>query len=446
MRRLFPVLASALVLTGCAAGKPPSLETASDAVLLGQPLASLVRPAASLQHPRLQPIAIDPARALTPQAVAVLAVVASPDLKAARARAHIAQAQTFAAGLLPDPNVSLGADFRQSGPDSFNGWSGALAYELTALRDRGVVLDQARKAQAQIRLDLAWQEWSIAEQARLLAVRIIHLTAVSHLAADARSDADKALKSGAAAAQHGDIRADDLAVRRLAVVDAADRQSQILRDLATAQQDLNAFLGLAPATVLNLTDDSPPTAAPHLDPGALFETARSARLDLMALKAGYESQNAAVRKAVMDRFPSFQLSLNSAQDTANNKTLGPAVNFTLPVWNFNRGGVAVERATQEALRAEYAARVFATRAEIYAAVDAVTRSERERVLVREQIVDLRRIAAASNSASQRGDVSDTAATAVRQTLRDREIALQGLDQAIEEQTISLELATGGPLK
>ncbi len=446
MRRLFPVLASVLVLTGCAAGKPPSLDRATDALLPGQDLVSLVRPAAELRHPRLQPITIDPTHALSPQAVAVLAVIASPDLKAARAQAQIAQAQSFAAGLLPDPSISLGADFRQSGPDRFNGWTGALAYELTALRDRGIVLDEAQKALAQVRLDLAWQEWSIAQQARLLAVRIVSLDQISRLAAEARQDADKALKAGAAAAQHGDIRADELATRRLAVVDAADRQTQALRDLATARQDLNVLLGLPPATVLTLAADPPPRSALHLDPAALFEAARRQRLDLLALKSGYESQNAAVRKAVMDRFPAFQLSLNSAQDTANNKTLGPAVSFTLPVWNFNRGGVAVARATQDALRAEYAARVFAARAEIYAAADGVLRTEQERRVVREQLVDLRRIASASNSADHRGDLSDTAATAVRQTLRDREIALQGLDQAFEEQIISLELATGGPLK
>lgn len=446
MARLFATLASAAVLAGCAAQRPPSLDVAADDVLRGASLASLAAPASALKHPRLAPVEIDPAKPLTPQAVAVLAVLANPDLKAARARAHIADAQTLNAGLLPDPTFNLAGDFRQSGPDTGNGWSAQLAYELTAIRDRNIVLTEARRAQAQVRLDLAWQEWTTAEQARLLAVRIVSLTTISRLATESRAEADKALRAGAAAAQRGDIRADDLQTRRLAMVDATDRQVQAEKDLAAARLDLNSLLGLRPDTALRIAAEPVATFQKPRDREALFAAARTQRLDLMALKAGYESQNATVRKAVMDRFPSFQLTLGTATDTANNRTFGPAVNFTLPVWNRNRGGIAIATATQDALRAEYAARVFTARADIYSAADALDRTARQRRVLHDQIIDLRRVTTASDAADRRGDVSDTTAMALRQTLRDREAAMAALDQAVAEQTISLELATGGPLK
>ena len=87
---------------------------------------------------------------------------------------------------------------------------------------------------------------------------------------------------------------------------------------------------------------------------------------------GYDSQKAAVRKAMMDAFPSLQLTVGRARDTANNQTIDPAVNFTLPLFNRNRGGIAVAKATRAQLRAEYAARLFAARADIAELVGTLT--------------------------------------------------------------------------
>ncbi len=53
---------------------------------------------------------------LTPDELAILAVLANPDLKAARAKAKVSSAQAFAAGLLPDPSLNLGYDFRPGRP------------------------------------------------------------------------------------------------------------------------------------------------------------------------------------------------------------------------------------------------------------------------------------------------------------------------------------------
>ena len=55
---------------------------------------------------------------------------------------------------------------------------------------------------------------------------------------------------------------------------------------------------------------------------------------------------------MLEQFPNLSLTLAHARDTSDNKTLGPAIGFTLPLWNRNRGGIAVAKATREQLRAE----------------------------------------------------------------------------------------------
>ncbi|MFX8762610.1 TolC family protein, partial [Acinetobacter baumannii] len=82
----------------------------------------------------------------------------------------------------------------------------------------------------------------------------------------------------------------------------------------------------------------------------LFAIARDSRTDLAALRAGYDAQEASVHKAVLDQFPTLNLSVTGNRDSAGNLLLGPTIDFTLPLWNRNRGGIAVERATRKALK------------------------------------------------------------------------------------------------
>jgi cobalt-zinc-cadmium efflux system outer membrane protein len=434
----------ALTLSGCAGYRSAPLDPVADETLRGPALAAMVAPAASFQHPGPKPVALDAGRPLTPDALAIIAVLANPDLKAARAKAQVATAQVFQAGLLPDPSVNLGYDFRLAGPDPQNGWAAALAYELTALRDRGVEAASAKAAERQVRLDLAWQEWQTAEQAKLLAVRIAGLETAERMDAETKTEADLALSRVLQAASRGDLKADEVETRRLAALEASDKLAQARKDLGGARLDLNKLLGLPPRAELSIAFAAPsPTPAETAE--ALFNQARTQRLDLKALRAGYESQNAEVRKAIYDQFPSFQLTINRAKDTAGTQTVGPAINFTLPLWNRNRGGIRIAEATREQLRAEYAARVFAARADIAELVETLALAQRQRAETEGQIAPILHVADATAAAAARGDVAQAAADTARQTLRDKQAALAALDQSIAEQTISLELATGGPL-
>jgi cobalt-zinc-cadmium efflux system outer membrane protein len=218
---------------------------------------------------------------------------------------------------------------------------------------------------------------------------------------------------------------------------------QAERDLAAGRLDLNKLLGLNPPMELSLASNDVPI--PTLDAETLFERAKAERLDLRALQAGYASQEAAVRKAILDQFPSLQLTINRAADTAHNQTFGPAINFTLPIWNRNRGEIALAEATRDQLRIEYAARVFATRADIAALTRAITLTVKARRDIADQIPAIEPLVLATEAAARRGDVTLIAADAARQSLRDKQISVFTLDQALAEQTVSLELAVGGPL-
>lgn len=424
-----------VALGGCAAYAPAPLAIGLDPVLAGP--GSGGSPAGKASP------AIDLSKPLTPRTLGLIAIIANPDLKAARLQAGVADAQVFAAGLLPDPVFNLSFDKLLSGPDMFNGLGAQLIYDLAAFRDRGVILSGQRAARAQVRLDLAWREWQTAGQAGLLGARVVGLERAASLLDRSQAAAEDALARVLSAAARGDLKADDVEARRLAAADAADRARQGERDLGAVRGSLNALLGLPPGARITIAAD--PVSATPLDAGALFDKARVTRLDLKALEAGYQSQEAAVRKATLDAFPSLQFTLAAARDTADNRTLGPAVNFTLPVWNRNSGGIAIARATREQMRAEYAARVFAARAEIADLVERIAIARRQRGQIADTIGPLEILAGRTEAAAASGDVARAVAEAGRQSVTDKQITLVALDQAIAEQTVALELATGAPL-
>ncbi len=436
-RALAAILLTGL-LDGCATYQAQPLDQ-KPALLDGPTLSEL---ASAPTRDYLTPVRIDLARPLDGNAIATIAVIANPDLKAQRAQAGVSDAQVFDTGLLPDPTFSLGYDKLLSGPDTMDNLTAALGFDLNVLRTRGINLAQQKAAARQVRLDLAWAEWQTSGQARLQAVRILALQHQLDVEGESRDAQEALLKQTEKALRSGDQSADQLQTAQTAALDAEDKFNTTERALGAAKLELNRLIGLPPATQLSLASEVFPEAPPAA--GRLYDLALAHRADLAALREGYASQEGAVRLAVMNQFPALNLTVNANRDTTGNKTLGPQVDFTLPLWNRNRGGIAIEKATREQLKAEYDARLFQTRADIAAAVDdiLIARQQRQRIL--DQLPVERAIAESSAKAAQHGDISGAAAQATQQVVRDKISRLGQAEQDIAELTISLELLTGTP--
>jgi outer membrane protein TolC len=443
-RGILPIavlLGAASLLAGCASYRAAPL--ADSAATLATPdMAIVSADAARIDRPYLQPQPVDWTQPLTLNALAIVAVLENPDLKAQRAKTGVTDAQAFAARLLPDPTVQANYDTLLAGPDMFDAFGGQLAMDLNQLRTAKVERQSNAATKRQVRLDLAWAEWQTAGQARLQGVRILALTRQLAIARASAASAEQLFSASLRAGGRGDISGADVDTRRQAALDATDKARTAENDLVTARGELNKLLGLPPETVLMLA----PPPEPAMPPAASVLVAQSLdrRLDLQALRAGYDAAEADVHKAILEQFPNLSLTLASARDTSDNRTIGPAIGFTLPLWNRNRGGIATATATRAQLRAEYEARLFQTRAEIVAAVQGLETVRRQRADLIAQLPDIQRIADRSAAAARRGDLSPAAAATAEQAGRDRASALSQFDQQIAEQTIALELLSGGP--
>lgn len=427
------------LLAGCAHYAPSPLPDPKLA-LAAPDLRLITADAQEIDRPYLTPEPVNLAAPLTPNDLAILAVLLNPDLKALRAKNGVTDAQAFAAGLLPDPTFQAGFDKRLSGPDPYNGLAAQIGFDLTQLRTRAATRASGEASKRQVRLDLAWAEWQAAGQARLLGVRILSLANQLSIALASAQSAQQLFEASSRAAGRGDISGADLDTRRQAFVDASSKARTAEHDLVAARSDLNKQLGLPPDVHLDLAPASVPPPGPSAE--VIVQNALVNRLDLQALRAGYQVAEAGLHIAVLEQFPNLSLTLASARDTANNVTVGPQIGFTLPLWNRNRGNIAIASATREQLKSEYEARLFQTRADIEAAVTAIASARRQRDDILTQMPAMERYAIQTKRAAARGDLSAATAETAAQAFRDRQFTLAQLEQQIAEQSIALELLSG----
>jgi outer membrane protein TolC len=113
---------------------------------------------------------------------------------------------------------------------------------------------------------------------------------------------------------------------------------------------LNQALGLPPEQRLALSahlEPPSPLTLPSLQ--EISRNLEERRLDLLALKIGYQSQEERLRTAILAQVPKINIGFAHASDTTHVITTGFAVTIDLPIFNRNQGRIAIETASRQKL-------------------------------------------------------------------------------------------------
>ncbi len=375
------VLILLLFVSGCASYRPRPLTREAVEKRLAPPDLEEVRlQASSIDHPLLRPIPFDARDGISPEEAALLAVLANPALRAARDQRGIARAQVLQAGLLPDPTFSAGPEIPLGGDtrDLVTGFDMGLHWDLSSLFSRGARKDAARAGAASVDLQVAWQEWILAQQARWSAYRLA-LAREKAKAAEKEVRAFeklvKALRRGVEIGISGsaDSAAAEADYRRALASLAAARS-----EAEAARLALNRALGFPAERKIPLQKGIRFLPAAELPaPAEILRGLEKRRLDLLALRMGYKSSEARLREAVRAQFPRLDLGILGGRDPEGFETAGFELGLRLPLFDRNRGRIALARATRKALFDEYAARLFQARSEVSRLVEAFEGAERE---------------------------------------------------------------------
>ncbi len=289
--------------------------------------------------------------------VGLLAVLNDPDLRAERGTIDVARARLLQESLLPNPSASVSYTPIIGGHDIAPAWAASLTEDLKAILTYHTRKKSVRFQLEQVNADLLWQEWQVAQQARILALDLYWGGLSAALAERQLELLDREVKEVQDATRTGAL--DFTALAPLLAAKASAAQTAAAVNLAQLQgwQQLDALLGLRPDVRFDIAPPQVAPLPPDLD--ALIAALPQRRPDLVALQLGYHSADETVRTAIIGQFPAFVAGYQWGQDTTNVRSGGPTASFDLPIFDRNQGQVAQARATRLQLQEQYEARLDA---------------------------------------------------------------------------------------
>jgi outer membrane protein TolC len=440
-----------VTLGGCSVYRPMPLDQARVDAALESPKLETVRiAAAKIEHPLIKPIVIDGRDGFSPDEIAVMTVIVSPQLRALRDQRGVAQAQVLQAGILPNPQLSYALD-RPHGnedPTLVDAKNLGLSWDVTSLLAHHDLVKAAKASSSALDLDIAWQEWQAAQDARLRAFRLLSLERQLPLAREIESDLADSLALNRKAVDLGYKTNTDLTAASEAWSQAQNNRFALEQALTEERLALNLALGQPaenPLRVKPAANFAEPSNAAETTSAALLQGLEKRRLDLVALTLGYQSEEAGLRAAVLSQFPKIGLSLSKARDTSNIKTRGYGITVDLPLFDRNQGQIATGKATRQQLFDEYVARVAEARSEVVQILSNLANTRTQLKTVNASLPELEQWVSSFEKALASRNADIMAYRDARGTLASRRMEQGKLQQDVLELSVALEIATGRPL-
>lgn len=433
------VCLEALLLGACAVYRPLPLDTRATAP--GAVADITIDARAMALAPRHH--VFDPSHGLDMTDIAMLAVTNDPQLKLARDERGIAAAQAFAAGLLPDPVLDVSRAFPTSGPAEASAYGLELAYDINALLTHSLAKRAAVDSTRAVNLNLLWMEWQVVGASRRLFIRVWY---GERMLALARAEVRRLAEHHAALVQaqrHGDAPSAAVDADRARLQSVRSLRDGIERRALHARQGLNALLGLSPRAIFKLKGPTRMLGASAAAIGRALDALPRRRPDLLALQAGYRSEDARYRQAVWRQFPAIDIGFTRARGTDRVSTRGFNVALTLPIFNRNRGNIAIEKATRLALRDEYTVRLVDARSGVERILQEERLLSRRRGQLAQDVDAAARTLDALHAGLRRGDVSQAVELKIASNCFAQRLALLSAEETMREQQVALQTLLGG---
>lgn len=434
------LVAAVLALAGCATYRPEPLAKRPN---LAPSVATLDRtiPAMTANDP---PVTLEPTQSFSIDQVGMLAILNDPDLVEQRGDLALARADVTTASTLPNPSISLGFAALIYGPPgvgaSTPSYAASLSQDITSLITYHARVAAAKASFKSVNASLLWQEWQVAQKARLLAVNIYYDDAQIRYLKRELSLLSTELTQVRQATAQGNL---DLSAE--APLDAATATAQTT--LATARltqlkdwQQLDALLGLEPSVRFGISE--PELTPPPADLAPLVSTLPERRPDLVALQLGYQSSEEKLRAAVLAQFPALSLGPSGGTDTSNVLSIGPTLTMDLPIFNRNQGGIASAKATREVLHAQYQAALDQADGTIHGLTARIAVLSADLVQARAAAAAAQRVANNAENAYGQGNLDQRSLVDYQTTALERQLDVISYQTQLDTDQLDLAIELG----
>ncbi|HEV2163160.1 MAG TPA: TolC family protein [Stellaceae bacterium] len=391
---------------------------------------------------------VDPTKPLTPDQVGLVAVLNDPELASQRAKIEQAHADELDASILPNPSVTLGDAFLTYSPPAagaiYDALTASISQDIVSIITYGPRTAAAEARFKQVSTDAIWDEWQVAQKARMDAIAINAEDAEIKLRENDLAMLTSEIKEVEKATQAGNL---DLTTTAPLLATLATDQ----HDLAAVQvqevkdwQDLDSLLGLQPTARFAISEPEEVKVPDSIDP--LIASLPHRRPDLIALQLGYEGAEQDARAAILAQFPAFALGAAGGSDTSGVVSVGPQVTFDLPIFNRNQAKVLNTKATREQLHAEYQSRLDDAEGTARSLLIQMRIAAKNLAGARKALTSAQSVLKSAETAYRQGNINQRDLTDFQSTARDREVDVIDYERQMQENALGLavELGVGFP--
>ncbi len=378
---------------------------------------------------------------LTPEKAATLAIIANPKLRVIRDKEKIASAELIKAGTLPNPSLSYSIGIPDN-KNSKNGLGFGINWDISSLFMRTGQIKAARNNIISTKFNILWQEWQVAENARMYAYNLIFAEKRLALAKMERSIFKKILKNTIKGADLGIKTISDVLIAR---AELSESELGIINKKAIIEKQrlkLNSSIGFPPSTIIPMQKSIVPILKQYPSAKILFHEALDKRLDLAALRFGYKAQEEKLRSAINSAFPKINIGIIRERDTDGLKTTGFGLNIEFPFFNRNQGQIAMETASRKQLFDKYILRVFKARSNIFSIISAIKIIKHRIKSMDKNILLLKQTAENYRKAADTGRIDILSYYKILEDLFKKQSDRIDLEQKIIDFGIGLEIASG----
>lgn len=296
-----------------------------------------------------------PQKELTVSDLIEIAIVNNMELRLQKRDLSISEAEVYSARLFDDLTFGLDLTRSTEAGDSMIGSDWTLSYDLQTLITKADTIDAAEFERQKNLYSVIWAEWQLAWNIRLLYAKHVYLTQQAQFLREQTSHLDHFYQSLAKALSKKTKKVSDVSTALISFKDSQKSLNDLELQIEQNLQELKKAACFSPDAMLKINIGSlpPPPAIKDADVDAALQHILERRPDLLALKAGYESQDKKLRIELLKQFPSFSVYVTRSKDTDASHSTGFGFEFNLPIFNVNRGNIMIESANRDKAHLEY---------------------------------------------------------------------------------------------
>jgi outer membrane protein TolC len=230
-----------------------------------------------------------------------------------------------------------------------------------------------------------------------------------------------------------------------AAADAHTALNDLERLQLSRRHDLAALMGLAPDASIALDENLSMPPIKTDDVHALTDDIARRRPDLIALRLGYEAQDAQLRAQIRAQFPAFALGYATASDNSRVYNGGPAITLELPLFDRNQANIKIASATRQQLHDDYENRLRIAHNDIAALLAENAQARAQQAQLQAQLPQADHLAANAQAALDAGNIDLRSYVDLTVSARSRHAAFITLEQIQMEQQIALATLVGAGL-